>query len=95
MYMQHYDETLLPTVSPRSGHTTGNNPILWPDEIAPYIKSNQVRSCPSGSSQSVAIYSSYGLNELNFADETDDGAPLPRVLPEFQPPPVEQSCLGK
>ncbi len=86
MYLQDNDETLLPTATPRPGDLTGNNPILWPDEIDPYVKDNQIRLCPDDSSEPAAYLNSYGLNELNFADETDTGAPPPKILAQFQTP---------
>jgi prepilin-type N-terminal cleavage/methylation domain-containing protein len=79
MYAEDYDETLLPTaVNNLSGNT-----ILWPDEIEPYVKSTQVRFCPSDSQEKL---NSYGLNELNFADLTDAGAPPPKTIAQFQTP---------
>src|SRR5450432_2831453 len=49
MYLQDNDETLPPTATPRPGDLVGNNPILWPDEIAAYLKNDQIRLCPSDS----------------------------------------------
>jgi prepilin-type N-terminal cleavage/methylation domain-containing protein/prepilin-type processing-associated H-X9-DG protein len=94
MYVQDYDETLLPTAVLRPGDTTGNNPILWPQEIEPYIKNNQVRLCPSDSREPASNPNSYGLNELNFTDMTDDGAPPPKILASFQMP-SETLMLGE
>lgn len=64
MYIQDYDETLAPiaVLSP-----TGAG-ILWPDLVAPYIKNDQVRRCPSDAQ---AKHNSYGLNEITFPDLTD------------------------
>jgi len=79
MYAEDYDETLLPTaVNDASGNT-----ILWPDEIESYLKNTQVRFCPS---DSLEKSNSYGLNELNFSDLTDEGALPPKTLSQFQTP---------
>ena len=79
MYTEDYDETLLPTAV---NNATGGT-ILWPDEIDPYVKNAQIRLCPSDGSEK---FNSYGLNELNFADLTDQGATPPRTMGQFQTP---------
>jgi prepilin-type processing-associated H-X9-DG protein len=57
------------------------------------VKNEQVRFCPSDSGEK---RNSYGLNELNFADLTDEGAPPPKTLAAFQVPAdtVMMSELG-
>ena len=67
MYAQDYDETLPPTAIP-SQNADGT---LWPELLAPYLKNNQIRRCPSDAK---AKLNSYGLNELIFADLTDPGS---------------------
>ena len=79
MYAEDYDETLLPTaVNDPAGNT-----ILWPDEIEPYVKNAGIRFCPSDAQEKS---NSYGLNELNFSDLTDEGSVAPKVLAQFQTP---------
>jgi prepilin-type processing-associated H-X9-DG protein len=94
IYLQDYDETLLPTAVPRPGDTSGNNPILWPDEISPYLTNNQIRLCPSDSSEPPAYANSYGLTELNFPDMTDTPVNPPQVLAAFNDP-AETVMLGE
>lgn len=76
MYAQDYDETLPPTAVPNE-----DDSILWPDELNPYVKNNQIRFCPSDGEEKL---NSYGLNELNFSDLTDDDALPPKNLAAFQ-----------
>src|SRR5579872_4608100 len=63
MYIGDYDDTLPPVAE-----SAGEAAILWPDLIAPYIKSSQIRRCPDDGQ---ARLNSYGLNEIVFADLTD------------------------
>ena len=87
MYAQDYDEVLLPTaVLDGSGNT-----VLWADELHAYVKSDQVRFCPSDGKETV---NSYGLNEMNFSDLTDSGATPPKVLSKFQTP-AETVMIGE
>ena len=76
MYTQDYDETLLPTAV----KGTSGNIILWPDQLHAYVRNTQVRFCPSDSGEK---FNSYGLNELNFSDLTDSGAPFCKTLAAF------------
>ncbi len=87
MYAQDADETLPPSAKDNGDHPAGP-PILWPDELMPYVKNTQVRFCPSDSSETV---NSYGVNELTFIDFTDyDPGPYPppHMLADFQTPAV-------
>jgi prepilin-type N-terminal cleavage/methylation domain-containing protein len=63
MYAQDYDEALPPTAE-------GNDdqPTLWPTLLAPYLKNDGIRRCPS---DATSKNNSYGLNERIFADLTD------------------------
>jgi prepilin-type N-terminal cleavage/methylation domain-containing protein/prepilin-type processing-associated H-X9-DG protein len=88
MYAQDSDEVLPPTAVPT---LNGGDDILWPDLLAPYVKNDQVRHCPSDTSSSP---NSYGLNELNFSDLTDDGAPPSKTLAAFQTP-ADTVMLGE
>lgn len=76
MYAQDYDETLPPTAVPG----TAGKVILWPDQLISYVKNTQIRFCPSDSGEKL---NSYGLNELNFSDLTDSGAPFCKTLTAF------------
>ena len=76
MYAQDNDETLPPTAT-----LSGDDTVLWPDELNPYVKNNQVRFCPSDGEEKL---NSYGLNELTFSDLTDDDASPPKTLAAFQ-----------
>jgi len=60
MYVEDYDETLLPDQNDAS--------VLWPDLIYPYVKNTQIRVCPSDRLQEP---NSYGLNQSIFIDDTD------------------------
>lgn len=81
MYAQDNDEFLCPT---DTGQTDAHgNEILWPDILAPYVRSAAVRLCPSDSRETLC---SYGLNELNFSDLGDDDAKPPVNLARFQTP---------
>ena len=65
MYAQDYDEMIPPTAAYAADGVTV---ILWPDMINAYVNNKQLRLCPSDSADKS---NSYGLNELNFVDETD------------------------
>ncbi len=65
MYAQDYDELIPPTAAYAADGVTV---ILWPDMINAYVNNKQLRLCPSDSTDK---NNSYGLNELNFVDETD------------------------
>ena len=75
MYAQDSDETLPPTQAADG--------TLWPVTLSPYVKSTQVRFCPSDAGETA---NSYGLNELNFSDLTDTGASPSQTLAAFQSP---------
>jgi prepilin-type N-terminal cleavage/methylation domain-containing protein/prepilin-type processing-associated H-X9-DG protein len=60
MYVEDYDETLPPDQDDAF--------VLWPDLLNPYVKSSQVRICPS---DTVKESNSYGLNQSIFIDDTD------------------------
>src|SRR3989442_12316595 len=50
MYLQDYDETVLPRYQacPSTGAAlTPNAPLLWTNTIQPSIKNKQIRNCPS------------------------------------------------
>ncbi len=79
MYAQDSDEALPPSAT----LDAAGNVVLWPDELLPYVRDTQVRFCPSDGGETV---NSYGLNELNFSDLTDTGAPPPKTLAQFQTP---------
>jgi prepilin-type N-terminal cleavage/methylation domain-containing protein len=66
MYIQDYDETLVPVAIP----SADGNGILWPTLVQPYIKNDQVRLCPDDVN---GKFNSYGLNEITFPDLTDPG----------------------
>ena len=82
MYIQDYDEKLAPVAVLDSQDPDGK---LWPDLIAPYLKSKQIRLCPSDAK---AKENSYGLNEICFPDLTDpDVLQAPVIsLAAFQTP---------
>ncbi len=65
MYIQDYDEKLAPVAILDSQSV---NDIPWPDLIAPYLKSKQIRLCPSDPKSKE---NSYGLNEICFPDLSD------------------------
>ncbi len=88
MYAQDYDETLPPVAY----EDAEDNDILWITMIAPYLKNTQINRCPD---DTLSRINSYGLNELAFADLTDDPedqAPI-RSLAAFQTP-AETVLLG-
>ena len=89
MYAQDNEETLPPTASGDGVSIL----FLWPDLLRPYVKNEEVRFCPSDANETT---NSYGLNELNFSDLTDTGAPPPKTLAAFQAPAdtVMMSELG-
>jgi len=89
MYIQDYDETLAPVAIP----SANGNGILWPDLVAPYIKNNQVRICPS---EGQSRQNSYGLNEITFPDLTDPNSLQTPILTlaAFQTP-TETVMLGE
>ena len=93
MYAQDNDEALPPTAVNNPDGNPNDPPVLWPDQLAPYLKNTQVRFCPSDGGETL---NSYGLNELNFSDLTDQGAPAPQILAAFQTPAdtVMMSELG-
>ena len=74
MYTQDSDETLPPTQA--AGGT------LWPDLLAPYVRSAGVRVCPDDTGAA----NSYGLNELAFVDLTDEDHAPPQILAAFSAP---------
>jgi prepilin-type N-terminal cleavage/methylation domain-containing protein len=90
MYAQDFDERLP--------QTQNDSFVLWPDLIAPYVKNNQIRICPSDLGQPTNLApdgvtllpaNSYGLNELTFLDDTDflpDPPPPGPTLAAFQTP---------
>src|SRR5512142_1907301 len=52
MYLQDYDEVVLPRyrACPSTGPAaTPNAPLLWTDTIQPYVKNKQIFICPSAS----------------------------------------------
>ncbi len=73
MYLQDYDETLTPVAIA----SADGNGVLWPVLVAPYVKNEQVRRCPSDVR---AKSNSYGLNEITFPDLTDPGNLQTRIL---------------
>jgi prepilin-type N-terminal cleavage/methylation domain-containing protein len=83
MYTQDHDDTLPPVAYPVAGGATNDNAVLWPDLLAPYLKNTGVLLCPADRR---ARASSYGLNELAFADLTDPVHPPVRPLAAFQTP---------
>ena len=88
MYAQDYDETLPPVAY----EMPDGEEVLWYLMVAPYLKNDQIRLCPDDPR---GRENSYGLNELAFADlsdEVDVQAPL-RVLASFQTP-AETVMLG-
>jgi len=89
MYIQDYDETLTPTAIA----SADGNGVLWPVLVAPYVKNDQVRRCPSDGK---AKQNSYGLNEITFPDLTDPGSLQTRILSlaAFQMP-TETVMLGE
>ena len=74
MYLQDYDERLAPVATLDSQNPDG---VLWPALIAPYLKNNQIRLCPSDAK---AKNNSYGLNEICFPDLTDPAALQTTIL---------------
>ena len=82
MYAQDYDESLLPTQS--------SDNRLWPELVAPYLHSDQIRICPGDSG---GAFNSYGLNELTFVDFTNVPTPSTLSLALFQHP-AETVMLG-
>ncbi len=72
MYAQDAEEALPPTQAADN--------TLWPDLINPYVKNAQVRVCPDDTGAT----NSYGLNELNFVDQTDPMPPPVQTLAAFQ-----------
>ena len=79
LYTQDFDEFIPPTaVCAPDGVTV----ILWPALINSYVNNAQLRLCPSDSTDKL---NSYGLNELNFVDETDAAVPT-LSLAAFQTP---------
>jgi prepilin-type N-terminal cleavage/methylation domain-containing protein/prepilin-type processing-associated H-X9-DG protein len=85
MYAQDADEYLPPAAIDNPSNPNGP-PVLWPDQLLPYVKNVQVRFCPSDSGETV---NSYGLNELTFTDFTDYDPgpyPSPNTLAAFQTP---------
>jgi prepilin-type N-terminal cleavage/methylation domain-containing protein len=84
MYAQDNDDT-LPPVAYAIGGGDDDHPVLWSEMIAPYLKSRQILLCPADTR---ARASSYGLNELAFADLTDPDElqGLIRPLAAFQNP---------
>lgn len=88
MYAQDYDETLPPVAY----EDAGSNDVLWTAMLAPYLKNTQINRCPD---DTLSRINSYGLNELAFADLTDDPeeqSPI-RSLSAFQTP-TETVMLG-
>lgn len=79
MYLQDYDEKLAPVAinPPPALASQYPNGIGWPDLIAPYLKNNQIRICPSDANAKI---NSYGLNEICFPDLTDPAALQAPVL---------------
>jgi len=73
MYLQDYDETLVPVAIA----SADGNGILWPTLVQPYIKNDQVRLCPDDVHGRI---NSYGLNEITFPDLTDPGSAQSNVL---------------
>jgi prepilin-type N-terminal cleavage/methylation domain-containing protein len=91
MYAQDYDET-LPPVAYEIEADDEEEAVLWPEMVAPYLKNETLRRCPDDAH---AKHNSFGLNELTFADltdEEDERAPV-RVLAAFSHP-SETVMLG-
>src|SRR6267142_5850217 len=73
MYVDEHADT-PPPVAFRDASGTITN---WPDLLDPYLKSARLHFCPTDTQ---AKTNSYGLNELAFADLTDDDpAPVVRL----------------
>lgn len=69
LYSGDSDDVLPPTQN--------GDGVLWPDLLAPFVKSARVRVCPDD----MAAQNSYGLNELVFVDFTDFLPGLPPGVP--------------
>ncbi len=83
MYVQDSDEVLPPTQAADN--------TLWPVLLNPYVKSGQVRVCPSDIGGAT---NSYGLDELNFVDFTETPPPTLVALAAFQTP-ADTVMLGE
>ena len=79
LYTQNFDKFIPPTAAHAPNGVTV---VFWPDRINSYVSNTQLRLCPSDSTDK---RNSYGLNELNFVDETDV-AVLSLSLAAFQTP---------
>jgi prepilin-type N-terminal cleavage/methylation domain-containing protein len=91
MYAEDYDETLPPVAY---GEEDGDEEdvVLWCEMVRPYLKNAGILRCPSDPQSQM---SSYGLNELLFADLADDPdvqAPI-RTLAMLRAP-AETVMLG-
>jgi len=89
LYTQDSDELLPPVAAPNA--VGGAPPVLWPDMIAPFVRSDRVRLCPSDGLDKL---NSYGLNEIAFVDLTDPAHPPLRSLAAFQTP-ADTVMLGE
>ncbi len=83
MYTQDHDDTLPPVAYLPAGAAGDDRAVLWPSLVAPYVKNTAIQLCPSDAR---ARASSYGLNELAFADLTDPVHSPVRPLAAFQTP---------
>lgn len=69
-YIQDYDELYPIAKNSATGLAHVNNDN-WPSELAPYMKSTQIFSCPSDANASDSNKSSYAYNNnLNVANES-------------------------
>src|ERR1035438_1049632 len=70
-YTQDYDSTFL-----RSWYFNNNGTgYVWADAIVPYVKNDQIFSCPSSTTPTTKIVNAYGnvfnTNAINYADNAN------------------------
>ncbi|WP_165864689.1 hypothetical protein [Capsulimonas corticalis] len=61
----------------------GEQGVLWPDLIKPYLRNNQGRICPSDAQAKIV---SYGLNELGIENDLKPDHPDACTLPALDGP---------
>jgi prepilin-type N-terminal cleavage/methylation domain-containing protein/prepilin-type processing-associated H-X9-DG protein len=89
MYAQDHDETLPPGAYEIETETEEIE-VLWPQLLAPYVRSDGLHRCPSDARSKQY---SYGLNERLFVDLTDDESPAIATLGSVETP-TERVMLG-
>jgi prepilin-type N-terminal cleavage/methylation domain-containing protein/prepilin-type processing-associated H-X9-DG protein len=89
MYAQDNDETLIPSRQWSGAIPSGQNPLIWPAYLAPYVKNTQIFECPDarGTGWYVQDWANRGRLPIGVnrnAEDTNTNLAYP--LAQFQDP---------